>query len=316
MVRTTVITAGEMKRLMWIAESNYGVTPTGALGLAAEYYSIKDDSDFAVVPHWLGSNRSYTSTTRGPIKAGFTVKAVARANSVSPAYNWVNFFALNAFGATTGLTEHLPSFSSVVDIQEVTGGTVHDYFLFNGCKINKLVIGATDPGKIVTFDATVLARLPTWSASKTFAGLQAVTVGADPSAVTTDPITWSGILQYNLGGAGLANWAPRKWSLTVDNKLVVEPANLLGADSANYSVANTLEEGQRDIILDVTLPARDQGLQTAKRLGTAMTAVTIPIGDKVITLTGGTFQANDYPEYKQDVNEESAKIIFQNLTIA
>lgn len=324
MVRTTVITTGELRRLMWIAETVYGTTPTSALGWASEYYGIKDDGNLDVLPQYIGGDRGFQTSTRGPFKAGYTLKGVSRVYSASPAYNWTDFFGVHAFGAAQALADHLPFFSTVVDIQEVTGSTIHDYFLFNGCKINKLEIGGTDPGKILTFDAVVMARWVQHSASKAFTGLQSVTVGADPSAPASgNPLTWSGILQYNLNAGGLTNWAPRKWKLTIDNKLIGEPGNVFGADSTYYPLfANTLEEGPREILLELTLPARDQTWHNAKRAGLPVTAVKIPIdltapsGYQYINLANGIFKADDFPDYKQDLNEETVKILFPNsLTV-
>lgn len=311
---------------MWIAESVYGTTPTSALGWASEYYGIKDDGNLDVLPQYIGGDRGFQTYTRGPFKAGYTLKGVSRVYSASPAYKWTDFFALNAFGAAQALADHLPSFSSVVDIQEVTGSTVHDYFLFNGCKIGKLEIGGTDPGRILTFDATVMARWAQQSATKAFTGLQGVTVGADPSApASANPLTWSGIMQYNLNAGGLTNWAPRKWKLTIENKLVPMPGNVYGADSVYYPLiaGSTIEEGPREIILEVTLPARDQTWQNAKRSGLPVTAVKIPIdltapsGYQYINLANGIFKADDFPDYKQDApNEETVKILFPSgLTV-
>jgi hypothetical protein len=306
---------------MWIAETAYGTTPTSALGWASEYYGLKDDSNLDVQPQYIGGDRGFQTSTRGPFKVGYTLKGVSRIYSASPAYKWTDFFSVNAFGAAQALTDHLPSFSSVVDIQEVTGSTVHDYILYNGCKISKLEIGGTDPGKILTFDATVMARMIQSSTTKAFVGLQNVTVGADPSApASANPLTWSGIMQYNLNGGGLTNWQPRKWKLTIDNKLEPMPGVIQAADTAvmsYYPVPNTIEEGKREIMLELTLPARDQIWQNAKRSGLPVTAVKIPIdltspnGYQYINLANGIFKADDFPDYKQDgPNEETVKILF------
>jgi len=305
-------TAGEIKKFFYVPEIYYGTTPTTALTWGGEASSFKPSTDFHPAFHETSGSRSFGEHTRDATDVGFNVKCLARA--VSGGYNWTNLWAVYTFGSTTALTEHLGSFTAQ------TGklvGSSHYYDFYNGCKINSLTINADAPGKPFIFDADVFCRYVTQKTSKTLTGLQSVTVGSDPSDITTAILTWKGILQINIAGGGLVNWYPRSWKLTVDNHLGREEGNILGADSVKYSLsAYQLSEGVRDIIFEATLPAQNETYTAAKIADSAVTSLTLPIDAKTITLTGGVWQANDFPEFKHDLNEETVRIRFKSLTIA
>jgi hypothetical protein len=314
----SVITTGELQELYWIGETVYGTTPATALIWGCDLISAKDDTDTQRAFNMISGSRAFGSTTRGMIKCGFTTKGYARL--VSGAYDWTKFFALNALGALAAVTDRLPSFSSQVSIKQTAlgGAITYQYFLYNGCKLSKLVLSGDNVGQPIVWDATVMARWVTYSATKGFTGLQTVTVGADPADPNTaTPVCWTTPHQYNLNGAGyVTTLRPRSWKLTIDNHCVPMPGQVLGADAIYYEVAQTIEEENRDIILEVTLPAQDQTFETAKRLGQVMTGFKIQVDAKVITLGTGYFEENDFPTYKQGLNDETFKIRFQTITIA
>jgi len=266
---------------------------------------------------FLSGSRAFGTTTRGMIKTGFVHKGYPRL--VSGGYNWTNFYAVNALGAAGAVADHLPSFSTQISIkQTVSGVASYQYFLFNGCKMTKLEMSAKSPGQPIEFDSTVMARYVQYYTSKAFPSqLQTVTLGADPSDPSAAvPVTWTGAMQRNLNGTGYVTVQPRNWKLTIDNHCEAMPGNVLGSDGTYYPIANTIEEGQRDIIFEATFPAVDQTYQQAKRLGQVMTGITIPVDAKTITLGTGYFEENDFPTYAQKLNDESVKIRFQTITIA
>lgn len=126
------------------------------------------------------------------------------------------------------------------------------------------------------------------STTKAITGLQALTVGADPADITTSLLTWSGISQINVAGGGLANWHPRRWTFAIDNHLEPWQQNKTGADTNNYAVeAGQLPESDRDITLEVELPHESETYLNANIAKSAITAVTLPIGNKTLTLTNG-----------------------------
>lgn len=312
-----VITTGELQKLMWIGETTYGTTPTSALTWGGDTLESKDNTDTKREYNLTSGSRSFASTNRGMMLSGFDWKGYVRATSGG--YSWVNFFALNALGSTTAVTDHLPSFSSQVQIKQVIGGaTTYQNFLYNGCKLNRLEIMAKSPGQAYEFNINVASRWCTYSATKAFTGLQTVTVGADaadPNAVAT-PVAWTTPCQYNLAGAGYINFYPRNWKLTLDNHVAPMPGQMLGADSSYYQVCGSLEEEEREITFECTLPAYGQTFQNAKRLGSLMTGIKMTIDNKVVTLGNGYFVENDFPTYKQALNDETFKIKFPIISIA
>jgi len=300
----------KIKQFYYVPEVTYGVTPTSALTYGGPIVSFKPNVDKQVELHRT-SGRDFSDVTRGPYKAGFNIKAKAR--SVSGGYNWTNLWAMFGMGSASGLADTLGSFTA----QTSKVGAATTYNFYNGCKVSKLNISSEGPGKEILFDADVIAQwVQAATTTKAITGLQSLTVGADPTDITTPLLIWNGISQINLGG-GLTTWTPRKWSLIVDNHLAPNPENRLGADSVKYPLdAGSLPEDSRDIILEVTLPHEAETYLAAKLADTAITAVTIPIDAKTVTLSNGVFMANDLPELKQGLLEETCKMQFTSLSIA
>jgi len=312
----SVITTGELEQLYYVAETVYGTTPPvgtiATLTWGADLLQVKDTTDFQRTFDYISDSRAYGVTTRGMAKCGFDAKCYAR-NNATP-YFWTNFFALYALGAVGAVTEHLPSFSAQISIKQ---GAAYQRFLYNGCKMTKLVMGSEGVGRPIVFDASILARYVSYSTSKAFSGLQSLTLGADPGdpIASSDPVSWLKKLGYTLSGGATTDLLARTWKLTIDNHLQAMPANILSG-ATYYPIASTIEEENREIIFEATIPAQDQTFETAKRNGTAMTSLTIPADNKTITLSNGYFDDTDFPTYKQGLNDENIKIHFKTITIA
>jgi hypothetical protein len=302
-----------MKTLHYIAESSFGVTPATTLSWGANCGDLKGkfNKHHAFYPIEVG--RSNFMPTTDSWDAGFSVKAVAQ--TVSGGYDWRQLWALYGMGATTGLTDHLGSFSAQTG--KTVGGT-HKYNLYNGCKINKLTMSSERAGAPIMFEADVVAQWFAASTTKTYTGLQSVTVGADPTTISTPLLCWSGALQRNIAAGGLVTWSPNNWKLTVDNKIKRHYGNIQGADAAWYSLAVALPEDEREIMFECTLPHEDETYIAAKMADSAMTAITIPVGAQTITLSNGTIllEDSDFPEYKQALMEEIVRVRFPTLSIA
>jgi hypothetical protein len=301
-----------LKDFFYKAESSYGTIPSNALVWAGTMRSITPSPLTDRSPEFitLPGSRGYGEAIPGTFKYGFNVKCLSRRT----AHDWTVFWAAFGLGAANGVAAELPSFLAQIAL---VNGAVTSYNFFNGCKVNKLSISGDKVGEKLIFEADVMAQWCTVGTSKTITGIQSVTVGADPSAVTTGVLTWDSAITYNLGGAGAVAWSPSKWKLSVDNHLVPQMGNRTGADAAQYVCPVAMHEGGRDIILEVTQPRLDEAFQNAKLAGTAMTAVTIVIGTKTITLSNGDFEANDLATADQENSlEETVKIRFKGLSIA
>jgi hypothetical protein len=302
-------TAGELQPLLYSAESVYGTTTTNALTWGGDPISIKLNIDKKRNYINQATNRSFGTTTKGPEKYGFQAKLYNRS-----AIDW-RALAAYAFGSTTALADHEGSFSALVAKKVATA---YKYILFNGCKVNKLVISAELPGMPFMFDYDVFAQYATPDTDKTFAGLQAVTVGADPADPAKPVDSWLTALQINLAAGGLAAFPVQRWSLTIDNKMKGQEGIVIGNDTVHYALeaGSGISEGERDIIFEYTIPSTNEIYSNSKLSDAAVTALTIVIGAYTVTLSGGVWEANDFPELKQGLNEETGKIRFNALTIA
>lgn len=304
---------GELVNLYYVPESEYGTTPVTALTYGAVLQTGKPRTNANKAFHRGSTSRSYSDVTRGPYDIGLKVKAYARV--ISGGYNWTNFFAAYALGSTTALTEHLGSFTAQLE-WAIGAGKV--YWHLNGCKMNKLAIACEGPGQIIDFDADIIARWITKGTSKAITGLQTVTVGADPSEITTALVTWASVSQINIAAGGLVDWHPRQWKIEIDNGLKATMGNLTGADSNNYSCAQAINEGPRDILLTCTIDLENETYNTAKLANSAITAVTFVLDGYTITLSNGELlmEDDDLPEFKRDINEQPIRIRFKSIAIA
>lgn len=304
---------GELQNLYYVPESAYGVTPTSALVWGARLLSIAPTFDqkkqFDPLP---GSRTSYGTACNGAIECSATVRAYAK--EVSGGYDWLSLWARYALGSVSGLEEHLPSFSMQI-AQKV--GTSYRRNLYNGCKVGKLTISTTGLGLPLEFSADIMAQYISASTSKTFAGLQAVTVGADPAEITTPELKWSANVRYNLG-SGLTDLRPDSWKLTVDNHLEAQPGVLQGSSGGPYALAagNGINEGLRDILFKWTQQAGDEVFTNARLADAPMAAITIPVGANTITLLEGTWDDGALPERQQALYKETHRLRFRGLSIA
>jgi len=309
---------GEFRRLYYVAETIYGTTLTSALVYAGLPVAVRPKFNAKVTPEYVPASRGFGYSNREAIEAGFTY--VGKAQVVSGGYDWRNFFAVYAYGATSGIQDgtttygRLGSFSAIVG---VTQGTANRYQLYNGCKIDSLKISPEGGvGSDLLFEAEIISEMIDYSTTKTFSNFQSVTVAADPTIITTATLKWNGTMQINIAAGGLVTVSPTTWSLTVRNNLAREPGLVTGNDAAVYPLAAiALSENKRDILFEMTLPRKSETYQNAKVAGSAVTALTIVVGANTITLSGGVFVADDLPELKQDLNDETVKVIFNALAI-
>lgn len=300
-----------IKKFYYVPESTYGTTPTTALTWGCELDSFKPSVDWQT-EMIRTSGRDVTDFMDQSAKVSMTLRGRARA--LSGAYDWTKLFAVYGMGAVGGLTDTLGSFTC--QTCKVQGASTL-YNFYNGCKISKLQISSDGPGKDIIFTADILAQYVVASTTKAITGLQALTVGADPTDIATSLLTWSGISQINVAAGGLVNWHPRRWTFAIDNHLEPWQQNKTGADSANYALeAGQLPESDRDITLEVELPHESETYLNANIAKSAITAVTFPIGNKTLTLSNGRIVGGDSPELKQSLLSETLRFQFKTLSIA
>ena len=309
---------GELKKFYFVPEVTYGTTPTDALTWGCDLVTLKPKVNANKEFHMLESSTygTYGAVTKGGWEIGFDMDGLAHAESGT--YDWTDFWGVYGWGAAAALARHLGSFTAQVG-KTVASSNYYDFY--NGCKINKLTIKCDGPGKLIQFSADVMCRWVTQDTDKTIAGLQALTVGANPTDITSAVLTWTGSSTINIAGGGAVAWYPRKWELVVDNHLERMMGNITGADSNQYSVTYALSEGLREITFTCDLPYEGETYTAAKLASSAITAIKITIDStatapKVLTLTTGELlvDGDDWPEYGHKLMDEPVKIKFKSLT--
>jgi hypothetical protein len=309
---TIAYTAGELQKAYYVTEGTYGEIPTDQLKWVGETLKLTNLMDkkksFEVQP----GSRSFGVVNRSPQEHGFVLTYHDRAGS-----EWTEFFATLGYGSSSGLTDRLGSFTFFGDEFD---GTTHNWQIYSGSKVNRSSIIAAEPGKLLDFQIEAFAQyFQVWShaTSRTITGdIQNVIFGANPSAETGDELTWAGQAKINLDDSSLVDLEITDWKLDVLQKLTRDPGFKDGDDSIVRALATGLFEGDRGILFEANAISKDMVFANSKRKDELITALTIPIDDEVITLTGGEWVADDMPEYAQEINTEALKMQFNNLTIA
>lgn len=307
----TTYTAGELGALNYAAESTYGTVPTTALSWAGDIISFKPSVDMNVSYLTADGSRAFNAATRGMAKVGFNAECRARADAAP--YDWEDFWAVYGLGAAATTADHLGSFTA--QVFKLVSATYY-YNFYNGCKFNKFSIEGTGVGEALVFGADVMAQYISTGTAKTKAGILDNEVGANAANQTGATIRWTDPCQINIAAAGLANFYPSTWKFTCDNHLTAQPGNRLGGDSTYYQCAIAMDEGARDLIFEATLPHGSETYTNAKVAASAVTALTFKVGAMTVTLSNGEFVANDFPEYKHDLMEETISIKFKTIAIA
>jgi hypothetical protein len=259
----------------------------------------------------LPGDRGYGVTQSGPDKNGCTLEFHGRA---AAAYgDWRDFIAVYGFGGRDAPAAALGSFTLVVYITS-TG----KYEVYTGCRVNKAVIDAPGPGKLLEFSMQIFAQDHMPEAALAITDIQNVTIGAAPSEPTSSLLFWASNCQVNLGGAGLATQYFKKWTLSVDNHLDRIEGVKVWNDATKHQQTVEIHEGEREITFECTLAMKDSTWDLAKINKTAVTALTIPIDDDTITLSTGDIIPSDFSDRAQKQGEEKLTIRFpkNNLTIA
>jgi hypothetical protein len=312
----TTILGSEVKRAYWSAETNFGVTTTAALKALGDVFDFS--SNFNPNPEEDSiENRAFTKIGFGVNELTFSLKSkVWQRDGV--VFVPEDFWALYALGETTGRSTdgRLDSFSLVTKKANSAGTW---YALWNGCMVDSLSIAAPGVGKALIYELGCRAQWMSLSTTKAFTGLQAVTVGADPTLPTTDYDRWNGTLPTVNYGSGAINVAGTiDWNIAIKNGLGPEWYKKTGS-TLNPYVAENFDEGEFECVVEINRWHREELhlVQMLARVTTGIT-LTLPINGKTWTLSGGYVPGGTMPDMKsgKDPLRESIKLKFNAISIA
>ena len=312
MVGDALVTGG-LKVGQFLGEDTYGTMKTGQLGYAGDTLDLQPlpGNPFGTTFEHIPGDQVDFFVDEDIFQGGFTRKYRMRSGEY-----WKNYCALYGYGSTSGLPsasgQHLGQFTFLDDVYD---GTTHAYQVFNGCKFNKLMISGRRPKAAILFEDEVFSQWYQNDSDKNLTGIQTVTLGADAGAVSSDKLIWAGNSQINLAGGGLNDWYLENWKITQNNNLFREPGVKTGGDSNPYYVPMGLNEDGQEVIFEGEVIVKDMTYINAKINKTVVTAITIPIDDDLITLTGGTFTRDDFPPFSQKSTRERIKVRFTGLAI-
>lgn len=309
-------TAGELRPLYGVKETNYGVTPSGALDYYGELISATPNIDPGqTVEHWSGS-RSYAPASCVFERWDATLKVQVQPRVPAAGYDWRDGLLEGALGAMSGTTPlgRLPSYSMLV---ELTQGAVTGQYLYNGCKVNTLTLSVDKPGGRVLLDAELQASyVSKLGAARAVTGLQQLTLGAAEAPPSSPVLQWRS--PTTLVAGSTRTIYPQRLSIAIANNLQRQGGNVPGADSAGYSITAALHEGRRDITAEVELYLEDLTYIDEMLRNQAVASMATTIGGKTVTLQDGHYiiDSGSWPELRQDVMTQVVRMRFSGISIA
>jgi len=241
------ITAGDVSPLFAKRESSYGVTPSGDW----DYYAdIKGDGgNFTPTDNpqqyvsWRGGNRSYAQGNLlfQNVEAGYTAIWETGGRREAELLEY-------ALGSPTGTTPlgTLPSRTSAIWAKTVAHGAKdYDRLIYPGCKTDRLVIKADQPGGIVEFQETVMAK-------DVYYGVD--TTSTVPTAPDTRfAVQWMGGIGFDVD----RTFYPQNFELSINNNLA-RVKGLYTAEGEGVRAATVgLVEGRREMELSFDLWMED-----------------------------------------------------------
>jgi|GEM_PF-4316291 len=310
---------GNLKSLYWLAESVYGTTPNTQqqFGLKTKSCTFKIDPG-QLIDYWPDDKHyAQAACVNTLMEAAFSVKGNALVNASG--YDWRQPLlegALGALGGTSALGE-LPSYSMIV---EDSKGSNYGRFLFNGCKVNQLVMSVTKPGDEILFEAEIMAQyaaLAGGSPPTAVTGLQSLTLGAQEAPPSSMVLQWA--YPWTLTPNGVAPFTifPKSWKMTVKNNLTRGPGSKTGADGSQYHLTQQLHEGVQEIELEAVLFVEDLTHISNMLANKKVDSLSTQIGGNTIALTNGNYivGSDSWPELVQDVHEHTVKWRFTGVTV-
>ena len=179
---TCVTTYGGYEGVVgWIAETVCAETPTGALTGFGYVQNCEPTYDKGSNKGRQINSQKLSWQKQSMIEAGLTIEFVPVDRVLDDVFEY-------ALGESGSHDDHLKTRSIERGVQrDSPAGEERE--LFNLCKVNTLTM-ETSVGETWTFTEELVAQYMQHSASKSYAGFQTVTVGADPALEADEPLMY------------------------------------------------------------------------------------------------------------------------------
>lgn len=312
-------TAGELKRLYWLEESNYGVTLASTeLKYGADLTSFNNGAEPNQEIEQHADSRAYApaSCVITRMDHGFKLKQ-AQVRAPISGYDWTKPLLYGAMGSAGGFSAlgRLPSFSMLTGL---TAGATSHYSIYSGCKVNSLSMSCERAGGRVMFEADVMAQYLARTTALALTGFQSKTLGSLGAIPAAAVLQWKAPFVITPSGGSARTVYPEPWTLRINNNLQRAGGAVTGADSNVYTITEQLHEGKAEIELEMKLYLEDLTAINEMLENTAVTSVSTVIGGKTITLGSGHHKVdgNAWPELKQDVMDQTLRFRFSTMTVA
>lgn len=301
---STGYTAGDLKTILYVKESTYGVTPTTGWNYGTEVTKVVRKEDLGQYVNWWPGSRSPSNQAMVAQKldAGFILTGTERIR-----IDMVEPLLEGAFGSATGTSElgAIPSYSMIVNVAGVR-------WLYNGCKVNSLTINFADAHSVIEFTADIMARSCTKMSGNDITGLQTLTV--------TDPSTARSVLPgAQLGSATLSEESiyPISGVLSIVNNLTRERGGIV-VSGTSYPCTVTMLEGRRDLQTEYDLYLKDVAYLDDMLANADVSASTVNVGISELTYENGHYvvDSGSWPDFVQDNMKQKLKFNWEKVTIA
>ena len=289
-------TAGDLAPLITASESIYATTPSAGWNYGIESTKVKRKDALNQFEGWWGGSRSMNMAAyvTQRIDAAFSVTGNTHADRAGDILAY-------ACGLSTGTTEiqPLPSFSAIADV-------AGNRWLYNGCKVDSCKVSFEDAKSVAVYEAEVLASdvelLSGWTSAR-----QTVTVVPPSSRSAREA---SQVLSVTLDGDAIY---PLNGSISISNGLVRERGSI-----RSRPATVGLGAGRRSIIFECDLWLKDLTYLNKELLGSAINALTVTLGDSMVTLADGRFKTDGsaWPDLVNDLMKQHIVGTFAEVSIA
>ena len=197
-------TAGALKPLQYIVESNFGVLPSGQLSYGGKLQTQSQTNSHDIETFAEDGSRTVGLKTWGQQEAGFSVELGTYLDSGDYSWTYLLKLAMGESGAARG---DIDSFSALFE------AAPDQFYLYRGCKVNSLTLAASGVGKamMATMDAVaMIGEEPATTKAQLLSN-------ADATIPALNPVTHNKYPEMSLDSVVIPAMS---YSITIGNNLV------------------------------------------------------------------------------------------------
>lgn len=292
-------TAGSLRALEYIKETDYGTTPTGGLSFMGVPNKVSHDNGTTTHKVLADGSRTISHFVMGKSRYGFSAEVPLYATGQG--YAWTDLLELAVGTNTQTHGDDLPSATVLIR------AAADQYYLYRGCKADSLMIEAPDIGAIVTASLGIVARtMAEPSATKPI-------TNAPATRPPLNPVIHSKYPTVTVDGVPVTIPA-KSFNISIGNALAKEPGIVDGVplEAGTYSYPSE----PMAISMTYTVASSSLFWDNLKSVRTSGLTVTHDLGPFALTFSNVCLPGDDLPDRTHAAYDESITMEAANITWA